>query len=218
LLEALPQASGVAVDFAPLMLEQAGQRLGRFGQRASRLAADLQQPTWKESLGGPFDLIVSGFAIHHLPDGRKRALYREIFDRLGPGGVFLNCEHVASATARIEQMCDDAMTEHLYQRRREKGEAVTLEQVRREFRERPDRAANLLAPVEDQCRWLREVGFRDVDCFWKYFELAVFRGRKGRRHTIRRQGESAGRRIGERERRRTPRPGGIREVARSEWS
>ena len=41
---------------------------------------------------------------------------------------------------------------------------------------RPDRAANILAPVEEQCGWLRALGFQDVDCYWKYFELAVFGG------------------------------------------
>ncbi len=177
-LEAFPQASGVAVDFSPLMLEQAGQRLSPFGRRAATLEADLQDPGWKESLAGPVDVVVSGFAIHHLPDERKRALYQEIYDLLSVGGVFLNCEHVASTTSRIEQMFDDAMTEHLYQRRKEKCEPVTLEQVRQEFLQRPDRAANILALVEDQCRWLREIGFRDVDCFWKYFELALFGGLK----------------------------------------
>ena len=42
--------------------------------------------------------------------------------------------------------------------------------------ERPGRAANILASVEEQCRWLHEIGFQDVDCFWKYFELAIFGG------------------------------------------
>ena len=53
---------------------------------------------------------------------------------------------------------------------------ATLEAVRREFLERPDRAANILAPVEEQCRWLGEIGFQEVDCYWKYFELAIFGG------------------------------------------
>jgi ubiquinone/menaquinone biosynthesis C-methylase UbiE len=178
LLEAFPEASGVAVDFSPLMLDQARQRLSKFGRRARTLEADLGDSTWKMSLAGPVDVVVSGFAIHHLTDERKRTLYQEIFDLLSEGGVFLNCEHVASTTPRIEQMFDDAMTDHLYQRRKEKGESVTPEQVRQEFLERPDRAANILALVEDQCRWLRDIGFRDVDCFWKYFELAIFGGVK----------------------------------------
>ena len=123
-----------------------------------------------------FDAVVSGFAIHHLPHERKRALYCEIHDVLAPGGVFLNAEHVASPSPRVETMFDDAMIDHLFERRREIGEEVSREQVRRDFLERPDRAANILAPVEEQCRWLTEVGFRDVDCFWKYFELAIFGG------------------------------------------
>jgi len=177
-LESFPHAKGVAVDFSPLMLEQASQRLDNYGKRATTLEADLQNSAWKNSLEVPFNVIVSGFAIHHLPDERKRALYQEIYDLLADGGVFLNSEHVASTTPRGEQMFDDAMTTHLYQRRKEKGEEVTLEQVRRDFMERPDRAANILALVEDQCRWLRDIGFRDVDCFWKYFELAIFGGIK----------------------------------------
>jgi SAM-dependent methyltransferase len=178
LLEAFPDASGVAVDFSALMLEEARKRLSKFGQRATTLEGDLLTPAWKNNLTGLFHVIVSGFAIHHLPDERKQTLYREIYDLLTPGGVFLNCEHVASTTPKGEQMFDDAMIAHLYQRRKDKGDDVTPEQVRREFKERPDRAANILALVEDQCRWLREIGFHDVDCFWKYFELAIFGGIK----------------------------------------
>ncbi len=178
LLEAFPDASGVAVDFSALMLEEARKRLSKFGERATTLEGDLLTPAWKNNLTGLFHVVVSSFAIHHLPDERKRTLYREIYDLLTPGGVFLNSEHVASTTPKGEQMFDDAMIAHLYQRRREKGDDVTPEQVRREFTERPDRAANLLALVEDQCRWLREIGLQDVDCFWKYFELAIFGGIK----------------------------------------
>jgi hypothetical protein len=122
--------------------------------------------------------VVSGFAIHHLPDNRKRALYAEVFTLLADGGTFVNCEHVASPTPRVEALFDRAMADHLYARRRERGEEVTPEQVHHEYLTRPDRAANILAPVEEQCRWLRDIGFQDVDCFWKYFELAVFGGTK----------------------------------------
>jgi tRNA (cmo5U34)-methyltransferase len=175
-LEAFPQARGVAVDFSPLMLEQARARLDRFAGRAVTIEADLQDPEWLTKVKGPFDAVVSGFAIHHLSHERKRVLYREIYGLLAPGGVFINCEHVASTTPRIEKMFDDAMTEHLWERRRERGEDVTRDQVYREFMERPDRAANILALVEDQCQWLRDIGFQDVDCFWRYFELAIFGG------------------------------------------
>jgi hypothetical protein len=176
------------------MLEQARTRFVKFGGRAKTVEADLRSPAWLQAVvelctpsplplspqrergRGEGDAILSGLAIHHLPHERKRELYREIFALLSDGGVFLNLEHVASPTPRGEEISNDAMTEHLYLRRRERGEEVTPEQVRRDFLERPDRAANILASVEEQCGWLRDIGFQDVDCFWKYFELAIFGG------------------------------------------
>src|SRR5438552_6738970 len=72
-LEAFPAARGVALDFSPLMLEQARARLASFGPRAQTAEADLLSPAWRAAAPGPFDAVVSGFAIHHLPDERKRA-------------------------------------------------------------------------------------------------------------------------------------------------
>lgn len=178
LLEAFPEASGMAVDFSPVMLDQARRRLAAFGNRAAVAEADLSSPDWLCAVEPPFDAIVSGLAIHHLTDDRKRTLYREVFGLLCPGGTFLNCEHVASRGPSGEQMFEDAMSEHLWRRRTERGENVSLDQVRAEFAKRPDRADNILALVEDQCDWLRAIGFQDVDCFWKYFELAIFGGRR----------------------------------------
>lgn len=175
-LEAFPLTDGVALDFSPLMLERAAERLSRYGPRVSLIEADLAEPTWRERVTGPFDAIVSGFAIHHLTHERKQTLYRELYELLADGGVFVNSEHVASTSAWGEELFNDAMTDHLYARRRERGEDITREQVRTALLERPDRAANILELVEVQCAWLRAIGFREVDCFWKYFELAIFGG------------------------------------------
>ncbi len=37
---------------------------------------------------------------------------------------------------------------------------------------------NIIAPVETQCDWLREIGFIHVYCFMKLFEIALFGGIK----------------------------------------
>ena len=58
------------------------------------LQGDLTDPSWTQSVGGPFDLIVSGIAIHNLDDLKLIAnCYRAIHGLLVPGGVFLNCDH-----------------------------------------------------------------------------------------------------------------------------
>lgn len=179
-LAAVPEAVGTGVDFSPAMIESAREKLAPFGERARVVAADLGDSGWRAAVEPPYQAVVSGFAIHHLPDERKRALYAEIFAALAPGGAFVHAEHVASATPELEALFDDAMSEHLHRRRRERGEEVTLEEVRHAFLTRADRAANLLAPLETQLAWLREIGFVQVDCTWKWFELAIFGGQRAR--------------------------------------
>src|SRR5262249_34868926 len=125
-LSAWPKASGVGVDFSPLMLEQAGHNLAELGERVSLIEADLGTPAWRDKIEGRFDAVLSGFCIHHLPHERKRTLYAEIYGLLLPEGLFVNMEHVASASSWGEDMYNEAMIEHLYRRRRENGEDVTL--------------------------------------------------------------------------------------------
>ncbi|MGH7893693.1 MAG: class I SAM-dependent methyltransferase [Candidatus Binatia bacterium] len=178
LLDAVPEATGFALDYSPAMLDLAGRRLACFGSRARVAAIDLRAPAWCAEVEPPVDLVVSGFAIHHLPDARKRALYGEIFTLLGPGGSLLNLEHVASATPTVESVHDEAMIAFQVGVRRAAGDAVDAGAIRAAYHARPDKADNILAPAWTQCGWLREMGFVDVDVFWKWFELALFGGSK----------------------------------------
>lgn len=69
------------------------------------------------------------------------------------------------------------MVDALYRHRHRQDATITREQVSDEFIGRVEREADKLSPVCDQCEWLRALGFVDVDCFFKSFELAVFGGR-----------------------------------------
>lgn len=180
---AYPNARGVAVDGSAAMLEKAQERFARY-QSAYRVAfveADFNDPGWVERLPlRRFDAVVSAFAIHHSEDPRKRALYAETHDLLNPGGLFVNIEHVGSASSLGEELFERNYAEALARLRRGRGEAVTDEAVYQELTTRSDKAANRLAPVETQLQWLREIGFRDVDCYWKQYELAVLAGFRSR--------------------------------------
>jgi SAM-dependent methyltransferase len=146
-------------------------------KRAQVAPVDLRDASWTTMLDGPVDVVVSGFAIHHLPDDRKRALFAEIFARLVPGGTFLDLDHVASATPGVEALHDEAIVRFWAASRIASGrKRVRLDAVRAEYHGRPDKADNILAPVDVQCAWLRDIGFVDVDVFWKWFELALFGG------------------------------------------
>jgi ubiquinone/menaquinone biosynthesis C-methylase UbiE len=150
---ARPDSTAVALDFSDTMLDRLRDRFGR--DRTVRvLAHDLTQPL-PDSLGS-FDAVVSSFAIHHVPHPRKRALYQEVFRLLRPGGVFCNLEHVSSPTPGLHEQFLARL-----------GVAPPDEDP-----------SNKLLDVETQLAWLREIGFTDVDCHWKWRELALMAGMK----------------------------------------
>ncbi len=143
---------GVGVDFSELMLAAARDRFA--GERRVEIVQhDLAEPL---PALGRFDAVVSSMAIHHLEHDRKRSLYGEVFDLLEPCGVFANLEHVASPTRRLHLAFFAAISEPL------------------EDEDPSDR----LLDVESQLGWLRKLRFDDVDCYWKWLEMALLVGVK----------------------------------------
>jgi len=147
-----PDMRGVGLDFSEIMLAAARERFAGRGHIEFR-AHDLSSPL---PALGRFDGVVSSFAIHHLEHERKRSLYGEVFDLLEPGGVFANFEHVASASHRLHLAFFAAI-----------GEPIENEDP-----------SDRLLDVETQLGWLREIGFEDVDCYWKWLEMALLIGVK----------------------------------------
>jgi SAM-dependent methyltransferase len=150
---ARPDARAVAIDFSETMLDKLRERFG-VDQSVEIVAHDLNRPL-PRSLG-TFDAIVSSFAIHHLSDDRKRTLYEEVHGLLSTGGVFCNLEHVASPTLRLHRVF---------------LAAISVDPA-------DEDPSNKLLDVHTQLVWLRAIGFVDVDCLWKWRELALISGIK----------------------------------------
>jgi len=149
-----PKAEGVALDFSEPMLEQAKKRFAQ-DKHVTVVKHDFSYPLPFDQLGC-FDAVVSSLAIHHLTHPRKKQLYGEIFDLLNHGGVFCNLEHVVSPTQNL----------HL--------KFLTASGLTPETED----PSNKLLDVETQLKWLRQIGFTDVDSYWKWLELALLVGFK----------------------------------------
>jgi len=179
LLDRFPLANGLFIDFSDPMLDAARTKVGSL-RNATVAKVDFASPQWQEKARshGPFDIVVSGFAIHHQPDKRKREIYAEVFSILATGGIFLNLEHVKSATKAGQELLDDFFVDYLYDFHCRTDAGAIRDTIADDYYKRPDKKENILAPVQDQCKWLEQIGFADVDCFFKVFELAIFGGRK----------------------------------------
>ena len=175
-----PKSHGVLADFSEPMLVQAREGLNDYASQLAFENLDYGDKAWVNRMQahGPFDAIVSGYSIHHQPDVRKPEVYTEIFSLLKPGGWFINIEHVSSAAQLNVDLFEHHYTSARYAIEKQNGGTRTLEQIAEEYAIRPDKAANILVPVELQCNWLRAIGYEEVDCYMRIYELAVFGGRK----------------------------------------
>ena len=92
-LQAFPAARITLQDYSQPMLDRARQRLADHSGRLRYVLCDLVDPSWRQEVGGPFDLAVSAIALHNLRDPEKIfACYRAIHGLVKPGGYFLNCD------------------------------------------------------------------------------------------------------------------------------
>ena len=175
-----PQAHGILSDFSEPMLAQARKNFTQFDGQVQFANVDYSDPAWTRLVehSAPFDAIVSGYSIHHQPDARKREIYAEIFGILQPGGWFVNVEHIAPAAELVTEMFESHIIEARVAEEIRTGGPQTREQIAAAFHARQDKQLNKLLPVETQCRWLTELGYTDVDCYFRIYSLAVFAGRR----------------------------------------
>ena len=180
-----PASHGVLVDFSEPMLNQAREQLKDYGNQLAFMNLDYGNPVWINAIQAyaPFDAIVSGYSIHHQPDERKYSIYQEIFSLLKPGGWFINIEHVSSAAQLNIDLFENHYISARYAIEQRNGGTRTFDELAEEYKNRPDKAANILAPTELQCDWLREIGYEEVDCCFRIYELAVFAGRRPNRQS-----------------------------------
>jgi SAM-dependent methyltransferase len=139
----------MAVDSSPAMLERARARFAD-DVRVHVLEGDLADPI---TALGTFDVVVSGFAIHHLDDERKVGLLHEVVAQLRPRGRYANLEVVASPTPELHA------------------------EFRRAIEREADDPEDRLVDVETQLGWMRDAGFAHVDCMWKWRGFALLAGR-----------------------------------------
>jgi tRNA (cmo5U34)-methyltransferase len=166
LLNARPYVELTCLDMTENMLNLAKERM-KDHRNVRYVLSDL----YDFEFDGPYDLIVSSLALHHvISDEDKKAVYQRFYHALGPGGSFYNADLVLGSDDEMQQLYMKRWTEFMG-RSLPRGEVdhMVLPRYRQE-----DSPAKLV----DHLRWLSEVGFRSVDVVWKYYNFAVYGGKR----------------------------------------
>jgi tRNA (cmo5U34)-methyltransferase len=159
-LDALPEVRVTVLDVDPAMLEEAGRRLARFGDRARFREASFLDPLPRT------DVAMASLALHHVHDlDQKTAVYRAIHDALEPGGLFVNLDAAIAETPRLNTLAFDGWAAGMAERGIDEAEArghfAAWAEEDRYF------------PLDAELAALRRAGFAEVDCFWRRGTNAV---------------------------------------------
>ena len=173
-----PKSQGVFMDISTEMIKKAKLKDG--DHHSEFIVQDFGEDDWFTSISSmkKFNLVISGYSIHHIENQKKQRLYRDVYNLLNRNGLFLNLEHVSSPTEILEETFSEFFLDGMADYQKHIGEEKTCEEIKEIYHDPAHKALNKLESVEEQCRWLRATGFSNVDCYMKIFELALFGGTK----------------------------------------
>ncbi len=163
LLKHFPRARVTSYDLAENMLKVCKTNLACYSDRLSLTQGNFAS----DSFGQGYDIVLSGFSIHHLDNPGKADLYKRIYRVLNPGGIFLNRDIVLGATPYLTEQYH-RLWRHFIRSNGEDDEKWFQKYLEED----------IPATVRDQMDWLTDAGFVDVGCHWKYLNFGIFGGRK----------------------------------------
>lgn len=160
------QAGFVLIDLADKLLETAKTRFAGSSQSFEYILGDYRD---LRSLPA-FDLVISSLSIHHLTHAEKQDLFKQVYQKLKPGGAFINIDQVHGETEGLRKLYWDHWLNQV------NSSGASREQIEDSIQRRTTYDKDAL--LADQLLWLKQAGFSDVDCVYKNFFVGVFLGKK----------------------------------------
>ena len=184
LLKVDPEIEATLVDGSAVMINNARKQLKQYENVIfiHKTFQELLENELDDILSTTFDLIVSSLAIHHLHTEEKKSLFLYIYHNLNPGGHFLNIETVKAPTDVLESWYRVLWREWIKEnetRMRIENDKLnnkqSFEYLPEQYKNNPDNHPDTL---ERQLNSLKTIGFKNVDCHYKYGIFAIYSGEK----------------------------------------
>lgn len=159
-----PNATITCIDIAERMLEMAKTKLK---PNITCIRADFNHFDFSDN----YDLIVSSLALHHLETYKdKLNFYKKIYAALKPDGMFINIDVVLGSDAALQSAYMQKWEAFMAQ-------TVTREEIEQKWLQNYA-AEDHPAPLTTHLDMLKECGFTAVDVVYKYYNFAVYTGKK----------------------------------------
>lgn len=155
-----PEADYVGVELSSNMRRLASTRLSAHGNRFQVLGQDLNAALPE----GPFDLVVSFFAIHHVEN--KPRLIRDVFASLAPGGQFLYADITIATDPELERSFLGGWVAFMI------AAGLDTERIPHVLADHRDN--DIAEPSSTQLSYLRAVGFAPAEVIWSWEKFALF--------------------------------------------
>ena len=174
LLSAYEPCEVIMIDGSQEMLDAARHCLGKY-TNINYIKSSFQELLVNNPLNNKFELIFSSLAIHHLSMEEKVLLFNFIHDHLSPGGHFLHYDVVLPPTEKIEKWYL-SLWRHWIEENSDKDNLERLVKIPEQYKSNSDNIPDTLKAQMDS---MEKIGFKDVDCYFKYGIFSLFGGCKG---------------------------------------
>ena len=161
---AFPNAVITLADISDEMLSKARERFNSNPSIEYSLLDFINAP-----IIGKYDVVVSALALHHTPQEKLKGVFQKIFEALENGGHFINADQTLGTTPENEEKYAQAWLNGVKAKGcTDRDIEIAIERMR----------ADKTVTLQDQLNWMREVGFVQVDCWYKNYRFAVYSGQK----------------------------------------
>jgi tRNA (cmo5U34)-methyltransferase len=182
ILDSLANSLYCGLEGSPLMLENATQRLSRFGQRVELRNFELADHVWRRP-EPPRSAVVSSLAFHHLDGTEKNLLFTDIYAMLARGGAFIISDMIEPITLPGRQVAADAWDQVVRERALEldgntQGLDFFVRQHWNSYRYPDPDDIDHPSPLFDQLKWMEQAGFVNIEVHFLQAGHALFSGWK----------------------------------------
>ncbi len=181
LLLRFPHCQYLGLDGSAIMRARFSHDMESFSARADVQPFRLEQRDWRRQLPDPLRCVLASLVVHHLSDEDKRQIFRDLAQRIEPGGALLIGDIVQPATPEASRLYARHLDAAVKAKSLElTGNSESYDEFNKAgwnfFREPEPDGGDRPAALWDQLNWLVEAGLTSVDCFWLRAGHAVFGG------------------------------------------